>query len=268
MGCALLIIPVSAHADDESERAATTLENGKLEAARYVIRSAGDDRQPILLHGESLLKWNNSVNQSVHGNIFVWTKAGRPEVVASLYQFYSPKTEFAAEFQSLSLEPLVIEKAGKPVWTPRQPGIVLKEFDAAAPPSSSKPLRLIEMRNLASQFTVQLTDWSGESYRLRLLPRPLFRYESTDSQVLDGAVFAFTYTTDPELLVMVEARKSDNGFRWMYDHARMNVGVLKVSYRDREVWTAERLEHPYSYKNGIYTLFMDLPLPKRDNAGN
>lgn len=265
---AVQVIPVSAQPDDHRERTAATLENGKLEAALYVIRPAEDDRRPIQLNGESLLKWHNAVNQSVHGNIFVWTKAGRPEMVASIYQFYSPKVEFAAEFQSLSLGPLVIEKNGKEIWTPQEPGIVLKAFDDATVPSSSKPQRLIKMRQLADRFSVQLTDWSGETYRLRLLPTPLYRYESTDSQVLDGALFAFTYTTDPELLVMVEARQADNGFRWMYGHARMNVGELRVSYRDREVWKADRLAHPYFYKNGVYTLFMDLPLPKPRNTGN
>jgi len=49
----------------------------------------------------------------------------------------------------------------------------------------------------------------------------------------------------------------------VYAHARMNVGELKVSYRDREIWKAERLEHPFLYKAGVYTLFMDLPLPRR-----
>jgi hypothetical protein len=265
---AIQVMPVTAQSDDDRERAAATLENGQLEAALYVTRRAEDDQKPIKLNVESVLKWHNSVNQSVHGNIFVWTKEGRPEIVASIYQFYSPKVEFAAEFQSLSLDPLVIEKRGKQVWTPKEPGIVLKAFDDATEPPSSKPQRLTKMKQLADEFTVQLTDWSSETYRLRLMPRPLFRYESTDSQVLDGALFAFTYTTDPELLVMVEARKSDNGFRWMYGHARMNVGELKVSYRDREVWRADRLEHPYLYKNGVYTVFMNLPLPKSRNTGN
>jgi hypothetical protein len=260
---AIQVIPLRAQADDVPDPAAATLENGKVEAALYTIRSKNDDQKPIKLNVESLLKWQNSVNQSVHGNIFVWTKEGRPELVASIYQFYSPKVEFAAEFQSLSLEPLVIEKNGKEVWTPNEPGIVLKVFGDAAEPSASKAQRLVQMRKVASQFTVQLTDWSGERYRLRLLPRPLFRYGSPDSDVLDGALFAFTYTTDPELLVMVEVRKSDKGFRWMYGHARMNIGDLSVSLGDREIWKADRLEHPYFYKDGVYTLFKDLPLPKR-----
>lgn len=254
------IVPANAQEEDR-ERAAATLANGRHEAALYAIRPAGGEK-PIPLHEESVLRWNNSVDQSVFGNIFVWTKAGRPEVVASIYQFYSPKTDFCAEFQSLSLDPLAIERDGKEVWTPTEPGIVLAAFAGAAEPAPSKPQRLVEMRKLAGTFTVQLTDYSRETYRLRLLPRPLLRYGSPDSDVLDGALFAYTYTTDPELLVMVEARKSDKGRRWMYGLARMNIGELKVMHGDREIWKAERLEHPYLYPEGIYTLFMGLPLPK------
>jgi hypothetical protein len=43
----------------------------------------------------------------------------------------------------------------------------------------------------------------------------------------------------------------------------MNIGELKVSYGDREIWTAERLEYPYLRKDSIYTLFQGLPLPNR-----
>jgi hypothetical protein len=247
--------------DEDRERAAATLANGQREAALYTIRPAGSEKT-IALSEESVLRWNNSVDQSVFGNIFVWTKGGRPEVVASIYQFYSPKQDFCAEFQSLSLDPLVAAKDGKEVWTPMEPGIVLKPFDGAAQPAASKPQRLVEMRKLAGQFAVQLTDYSRETYRLRLLPRPLLRYGSPESDVLDGALFAFTYTTDPELLVMVEARKSDKGHHWMYGLARMNIGELKVTQGDREIWKAERLEHPYLYPEGVYTLFMGLPLPK------
>jgi hypothetical protein len=266
LALALNSFPAAAQTEDDRARAAATLENGRVEAASYAMRPAADgDQRPIELNPDSLLQWHNSVNQSVFGNIFLWTKAGRPEAVASIYRFYSPKVEFAAEFQSLSLTPLIIEKDGEEVWTPREAGVVLHAFEDAATPSQSRSQRLIQMRQLADEFAVQLTDWSEETYSLRLMPRPLYRYESTDPEVLDGALFAFTYTTDPELLVMVEARKTETGFQYMYGHARMNVGAVTVTYRDQEVWTADRLEHPYLYKDGVYTLFMGLNLPVPDS---
>jgi hypothetical protein len=79
-------VPVNAQSEGELDPAAETLENGQLEAALYVIHPAQDDQKPIKLNGDSLLKWHNSVNQSVYGNIFVWTKEGRPETVASIYR--------------------------------------------------------------------------------------------------------------------------------------------------------------------------------------
>lgn len=255
-----------AQPDDVRERTAETLDCGRVEAAAYVIRTGKGDQEPIELHPESILQWNNSVNQSVFGNIFIWTRNGRPEVVASIYRFYSPKVDFAAEFQSLSLEPLIVRRDGDEVWTPREPGIELQPFADAGQPSNSRSRRLIQMRQLAGALSVKLTDWSEETYDLRLLPRPLIRYDSADAEVLDGALFAFTYTTDPELLVMIEARKSDNGYRWLYGLARMNTGSMTVSLRDQEVWTAERLEDPFLDKQGIYTLFQGLPLPVTDEA--
>lgn len=258
---AVLLASAAALAQDEDrERAAATLESGLREAALYTI-GPSDRGRPIALQKESVLRWNNSVNKSVFGNIFLWTKDGRPEVIASIYQFYSPKTDFCAEFQSLSLDPLIVMKDGKEVWTPADPGIALTEFPGAREPAAGKAQRLGEMRKLADQFAAQLSDYSEETYRLRLLPRPLLRYGSPDTDVLDGALFAYTYTTDPELLVMVEARKVEKGYRWMYGLARMNTGELTVTLGDREVWRAERLQHPFLYKDGIYTLFQGLPIP-------
>jgi hypothetical protein len=263
---AFQIVAAHAQSDDERTRSEETLKNCRVEAASYLIRANQGDQTPFKWQPESLLKWQNTINRSVHGNFYVWTKDGRPEVVASIYQFYSPKLEFSAELQSLSLTPFVLEKKGEKLWTPKEPGLVLKMFDDTSAPPTSKPGRLIKMRQLTDQFTGEMTDWTGNSYRLRLMPKPLFRYESTDPQVLDGALFSLTYTTDPEVLVIVEARKSDDGYRWMYGFGRMNVGDLKVFHRDKEIWNAERLKSPFYYKDGVYTLFNELPIPKPMDA--
>ncbi len=260
--CLWLTAPLCAQSDTEQERSAATLKNGLAEAAKYEIRPATGDRTPALLNPVSVLKWQNTVNKSVHGNIFVWLKAGRPEAIASIYQFYSPKTSFEAEFQSLAVYPLQVQRDGVAVWSSKEAGVVLKPFNEDATPGDSKPQRLIAMRKLADRFTGNLVDWDKQSYRLRLMPKPLYRYESTDPEVLDGGLFSLTYTTDPEVLVVVEARKSPQGFRWMYGFGRMNVGEITVFEDEKTVWSAPRLEHPYHFPTGSYTLMKDLPLPE------
>lgn len=260
--------PLLGQPDDERERAAATLEIGRAEAVRYVARAADGDQKPFTLNPDSVLKWHNTVDKNVHGNVFVWTKAGRPELVASIFQFYSQPVEFSAEFQSLSLGPLEIQKDGKTVWTPKEPGMTLTPFDDAGTPADSKPQRLLQMRRLAEQFSAELTTFTNKTYRMRLMPQPLYRYESTDPQVLDGALFAFTYTTDPDVLLLIEARQTDDAFRWMFGLGRMHVAALKVSHRDREVWNVNRLVPPFFYKDGIFTKFTELTLRTREDKTN
>lgn len=259
------VVRADESSDDEKSRAAATLESGKREAALYTVYANPRGDKPFELKPESLLKWQNTVNKSVHGNIFLWTHNGRPELVASIMRFYSPRVSFGAEFHSLALTPLTMEKDDKVVWTPKEPGIVLKPFDENIDPSDSKPQRLRQMRQLAQMFTADLEDYDRDTYRLRLMSQPLYRYESTDPDVLDGALFSYTYTTDPDLLVVVEARKSNDRFRWMFGLARMNVGDVKVTYNNREVFHASRLS-TYSHPTGTYTIFQGLPLPKAPDS--
>ena len=75
-----------------------------------------------------------------------------------------------------------------------------------------------------------------------LLPQPLYRYESTDPNILDGAVFAFVTSagTDPEVFLVLEARKpAGNGEpAWEYALARCTDLNLRVSHKGTVVFTA------------------------------
>jgi hypothetical protein len=78
---------------------------------------------------------------------------------------------------------------------------------------------------------------------MRLLTQPNYRYEITDetSTVVDGAVFAYVWSagTDPEVLLVIEARRTDQGVRWHYAPARFTNREAWLKYQDREVWRAE-----------------------------
>ena len=74
---------------------------------------------------------------------------------------------------------------------------------------------------------------------MRLLPQPLFRYGSEDSEVVDGALYAFVQGTDPEVILRLEARQTDDGPEWQYALARMNSVKFVAQYQGREVWRRE-----------------------------
>jgi len=61
------------------------------------------------------------------------------------------------------------------------------------------------------------------------LTRPLFRYDNADAGLLDGALFAFVASTDPEALVLVEARENSRAEKsWYYAVARLHCAELTV----------------------------------------
>ena len=102
------------------------------------------------------------------------------------------------------------------------------------------------MRRMARDFSARKTDRERVTRELRLLTQPIYRYKSTDPKLLDGAMFAFVEGTDPEVLLLIEARQANGGARWQYALARMNSVALQTFYKKREIWKAPQLTPPWS----------------------
>ena len=93
------------------------------------------------------------------------------------------------------------------------------------------------MRALERKFSVKKVFRDSTQRDLRLLPKYIFRNEAVDDQdVLDGACFVFTQSTDPNVVLLFEARKTDKGPQWFYALARLNQFELIVSCDKKEVW--------------------------------
>jgi len=96
---------------------------------------------------------------------------------------------------------------GKAVWSPKTAGIKFESIPNVNEPSTKLPARLTQMRQIGSRFSVK-DDFEGATAdELELLPQPFVRYSNV--KVLDGGLFAYAHATDPELLLMIEAQKSD-----------------------------------------------------------
>jgi hypothetical protein len=72
------------------------------------------------------------------------------------------------------------------------------------------------------------------------LPTPLYRYPVAKSGVVDGALFALMSSagTDPEVLLLIEARKVDGKMRWEYACGRFSDWELHVQRKEKEVYTS------------------------------
>jgi hypothetical protein len=86
----------------------------------------------------------------------------------------------------------------------------------------------------------------GSQQQLRLMDQPVYQYGAGPDGLLDGSLFAFVVGTDPEVLLLIEARETTDGREWHYALARMNRDAMRVRFRDREVWSAPPLEKPWA----------------------
>jgi len=211
----------------------------KQSAARYRIATDTGRPKDVVLTQEPVLHWTNPVRGTVAGAVFVWVADGRPEVVGSIYRYQEDGTMVEEnEFQSLATSGLTASRDGQPVWVPRTPGIRMAPIPGAPKPAAAAAERLRQMRSLAREFHAFFNAPEDQS-ELRLLPKPLFRYETKRPDLPDGALFAFVLTTDPEVLLMIEARPVGGAPVWHYGLARMSMVNLRAAHKDHEVWKAD-----------------------------
>jgi len=201
------------------------------------VDEAGEVRRPKLVPAPAL-RWTNTVSGTKDGVVGVWTSGGRPDVVA---QFAGYGSLWIHHFESTSLAPLTMQRNGRKMWAPRAPGIVLRPIPDAPAPADTAVKRQTQMRRLAERFEITddfhpiYQDPKTERHTLRLLTKPLYRYEAT-GDLIDGALYGYVLATDPEALLMIEAYKTSAGAEWRYALAPMTVYGLIAKLDGKEIW--------------------------------
>ena len=206
-------------------------------AAEYDFRLVAKPDRKLVLHDEPILRWTNPVGgHQAHGEVFIWTDRGRPEAVLSLYEVTQNGVHEHHEFTSLSLGDLKAERSGAVAWAPPAGSVEMKRFPDAPPPEGPPRLRLGQMRKLAAQLTADKTTREDVRRDLRLLTQPIYRYEGEHPDLLDGALFAFVEGTDPEVLLLLEARRVGKQYEWFFGAARMNSVHMRVLRGEQVLW--------------------------------
>ena len=96
------------------------------------------------------------------------------------------------------------------------------------------------MRDLAKRFTArEFWHVTAQNYPLRLLPHPIDHYSDAKSGLVDGAVFIFANTTNPEVLLLIEARRNGNGSAtWFYAAETLTTAAPTLLLDRKEVWSS------------------------------
>jgi|SRR5579884_2448351 len=211
----------------------------------YDVFPAADSATPLA--PQPVLRWRNVARgQEGEAIMVVWPHKGRPVAVASIYPW---EGQMSHEFDSLSQEAnLIARDRDRVIWSPKTAGVQFKELPAAPKPAKTQAERLRQMKAIAARFKATMTGWQADDKdreELRLLPRPLYRYDlknakNADPDLLDGGLFAYVQGTDPEVVLVLEAIGTAKKSTWQYAFVRATSGGLEVKLENQVVWTAEK----------------------------
>jgi hypothetical protein len=255
--------PVAADDDGKKEEEARREQQFKImkRIAEQCTLSHAEDRKRIYkFHENAIMRFSNPVGFSKDGAIYMWSDRGQPQ---ALLKIYTPDNEnLVQEWQSLSESPLVAEREGKAIWNPSEPGIAFREFPDAPKPAESAAERLRQMKSLAGKFSTTYSTRDTKPDELRLLIQPLFRHEANDeAKRLDGAAFGFSQSTTPMCILLVEARRNGESYRYHYAFARFSTQTMTTKLGDKEVFAVERYDLSRDPKKAFLALPKQ-PIPK------
>lgn len=250
---ATLLTANNTHADDEG----TAVENESqqrqaflAEQAREHVLSAVDNSKTYELSASSVINYSNPTRErgSTDGCTFVWLDGKRPVAICS-FSIRRPD-DLYFEMTSFNKSALACRHDGSVMWAPQSWEAPPEPFAATLPPASREAQRLVQMRGLARGFNAVCTHQrTNDHTQLRLLPQPIYRYQDPAAGIIDGAIFAFVVSNDPELLLRIEAVAADDGPAiWEYSFGRMSSHQIDVKLKDESIWNV-----PNYYESGRTT---------------
>ena len=233
-------------ADDEEEKRAARFEPLIQTTKTLTISGGSKQDEELTLVLPPVLRYSDAVSSDAlpaipDGAVFVWTRKGQPEAVTSMH--LTPTGNIWAEFLSLSPHPLIAERKAQTIWSPNKSAAEYLPISSAPAPSKTAAFRLTQMRSILKSFSASISDQSAGRQELRLLPQPIFRFSQQEKGIIDGAIFAFVRSTNPEMLVILEARTDKEKEQWVYSSIRYSGRQCEMRCADERVWSHEQKFH-------------------------
>jgi hypothetical protein len=251
--CLLAQPPAEANDSARPEKTDPVRAEYLADAQKCSFHHDAERQEKLQLVEKPVMRWTSDDDWS--GDVFVWTHAGRPEVIGCILSGppnQGRRTVFH-EFHLLADKPIApVDLQTRRRWQPAE-GLGLTPVPEALSPADTAAGRLTQMRQLARDFTAHM-EASG-NWELRLLPQPLFRYGDDEGAAIDGALFTYVWTkgTDPEVVLLLECRMSEKRPAWHFAPVRFSNRPLKLEYKGKEVWTVASHQEPSQSNTTAYT---------------
>lgn len=227
--------PVEKKADREKR-----LEFMKQHAGEFALYLESNSETSLQRTAEPVLRYSNPVrNFFSDGTLYFWLDGKRP--VAALSVSIRGNKNIGRELTSLTNQSLRCIWQQQPIWSPNAGKLFQQKLPNAPDSVSNGKLRLSQMRRLARRFNGAFKNPNQNEYsESRLLTQPVYRYYDEKQGIVDGAIFAFSQSNDPEMLLILEAYRAapERKPHWRYSVVRMSSMPLQVRLDGKEIWTA------------------------------
>jgi hypothetical protein len=239
-----------AGADEKAEREARRaelLKQMKALAEASDVRFAADDK-PAKLVNSPVFRYDDQPRRFIDATMWIWTDGARPvacQKVEARRHFDTNKPLWGYCFTSISTDQITARLSANRAWTSTEAGIAFQPVPGADSPAATSAARRRQAREIARAFACRMlvNPRTDETAEMRLLTTPIYEYADLDSKLLLGAVFGYEMNgTNPDLLVLVEARGERDKLAWNFAPARMTTGGLTLKYGDKTVWEAPFVE--------------------------
>lgn len=226
-----LMFPRVVPGQDKEESAQERASRQRLEVmqqalADFVVRSDAITDEPALRFvAEPLLRYNDSTREFFDAGVWRLGGKGRPTalVTLELYRTGEDQTFLTYEFITLTEHPFSMT-ARRAQWQATPTDVAMTRLETAPKPAENATTRLLQMKQLARQFTVN-EEHGKNRVECRLMPRQLDRYDDKGRNIVDGAIFVFANGTNPEMGLALECDAEG----WSYGFIRMAAAKLNIS---------------------------------------
>jgi len=233
------------------------------EAKEYTISVESAPEKRLDLKQEPVFEWSNPTRAGgQQGVVFVWLRDSRPAALGCIFSASEGPgaRRIVHELHALDSEKLLIKRDGFNQWKP-QAGLKRAEVPGAGVPADAPGSRGLQLRQIAREFSGHTVGAGEKKWDLRTLPTPLYRYPLAKTGVVDGALFGMVTEagTDPEALLIIEARIVDGKARWEFACGRFTDWELHVHHKEKDVFTSNpQQSHLFrNDKEHLYRIYPD-----------
>lgn len=242
---ALLAAPLCADERSEKQRQALLAQMRELAEQTEVAYDSG--ARKLTFVENPVFRYDDQPRRFIDATVWAWTDGGRPVAFQKVEASIDDVTGVAKWgycFASLAEDRLAVEwKHGKK-FRSTEPGAVFRPLNGAPPVAPRSAARKRQARDLSREFSARilLNPRTNNTEEMRLLATPIHEYDDPAGEYL-GAAFGYsTGGRNPDLLILIEARKREDKLAWHFAPVRMTIGGVTVKLHEKSVWEVPFIE--------------------------